>query len=149
MAETLSLTVDKFTFQVPTDRDYTDEGVWALLEGDGVRIGVTDYLQQSGGDIAFAEVKPVGTAVRQWQEVASIETIKVNLALGAPAAGVVAQVNPALADTPEIINADPYGAGWLAVLTPAQWAADRARLLDSAAYFAHMKAQAEQQRRTP
>lgn len=149
MPETLGLTIDKFTFQVPTDRYYTDEGVWVKREGDLARIGVSDYLQQSGGDIAFAVVKPVGTTVRQWEEVASVETIKVNLALGSPVSGVVAEVNPALEATPEMINADSYGDGWLAVLTPSQWEGDRMRLLDAAAYFAFMKAQAEEQGRRP
>ena len=63
MPEFLEVTVDKFTFKVATDRFYTREGVWALVEGNRVRIGLSDFLQQRSGDIAFAEVKPVGTAV--------------------------------------------------------------------------------------
>mgnify|MGYP000211826602 CR=1 FL=1 len=63
MPEFLEVTVDKFTFKVATDRVYSREGVWALAEGNRVRIGLSDFLQQRSGDIAFAEIKPAGTLV--------------------------------------------------------------------------------------
>lgn len=76
MTEFLEVTVDKFTFKVAADRFYTREGLWALPEeADRVRVGLSDFLQRSG-DIAFAEVKPVGTAVAVGDEVAAIETIR-------------------------------------------------------------------------
>ena len=145
MPDYLETTIDKFTFKVATDRLYTAEGVWAQDAGGGVRIGLTDYVQQRSGDVAFAEVKPVGTAVALDEEVGSIETVKANISLGAPLAGTLVEVNPLLETAPETINADPYGAGWLAVIAPTDWPADRARLLDPAAYFAMMKEQAEKE----
>ena len=145
MPEYLETTVDKFTFKVATDRLYTAEGVWALDTGGSVRVGVSDYVQQRSGDVAFAEVKPLGTRVVVDEEVGSIETVKANISLGAPVAGTVAEVNPLLETAPETINADPYGAGWLAVIAPDDWAADRTRLLDPAAYFAIMQEQAEKE----
>ena len=145
MPEFLTTLVDKFTFKVALDRYYNAEGVWALAEGNRVRIGLSDFLQQRSGDVAFAEVRPEGTAVKTGEEVAVIETIKVNISLAAPVGGKVVEVNPALADTPEAINQDPYGAGWLAVLEPANWEADRAKLLTAAAYFDQMKGQAEEE----
>ena len=60
MAEILEFTIDKFTFKIPTERYYHREGVWALAEDDRVRIGLSDFLQQSSGDVAFAEVQPEG-----------------------------------------------------------------------------------------
>ncbi|CAG0980385.1 glycine cleavage system H protein [Gammaproteobacteria bacterium] len=143
MPEFLEVTVDKFTFKVATDRFYTREGVWVLPEADRGRIGLSDFLQQRSGDIAFAEIKPVGTALAIGDEVASIETIKVNVALSAPVNGTLIEVNPAMETAPEAINQDPYGAGWLAVIAPTDWEADRTRLLDPPAYFALMKAEAE------
>src|SRR5512139_302453 len=145
MPEFLEVTIDKFTFKVATDRFYTREGVWALLEADQVRIGLSDFLQQRSGDIAFAEIKPAGTALAAGDEVASIETIKVNVALSAPVNGSVIEVNPAMDSAPEAINQDPYGAGWLAVLTPTEWNADRSQLLDAAAYFEVVKREAEEE----
>jgi glycine cleavage system H lipoate-binding protein len=63
MPEFLEVTVDKFTFKVATDRFYTREGLWVLPVADRVRVGLSDFLQQRSGDIAFAEIKPVGTAL--------------------------------------------------------------------------------------
>ena len=145
MSDYLEVTVDKFTFKVATDRFYTREGVWALVEANRVRIGLSDFLQQRSGDIAFAEVKPVGTAVAVGDEVAAIETIKVNVILGSPVNGKVIEVNPAMETAPEAINQDPYGAGWLATIAAADWDTDRAQLLDPQAYFVVMKAEAEEE----
>jgi glycine cleavage system H protein len=145
MPDYLETSVDKFTFRVATDRLYTAEGVWAQEHDGRVRIGLTDYVQQRSGDVAFAEVKPAGTAVALDEEVGSIETVKANISLGAPVAGRVVEINPLLETAPETINADPYGDGWLAAIAPEDWAADRTRLLDPAAYFTLMKEQAEKE----
>jgi len=145
MPEYLETTVDKFTFKVAADRFYTREGVWALVEGNRVRIGLSDFSQQRSGDIAFAEVKPVDTAVAVGDEVAAIETIKVNVILGSPVNGKVIEVNPDMELKPEVINQDPYGAGWLAAIEATDWDTDRAQLLDPQAYFVVMKAEAEEE----
>ena len=145
MPEFLETTVDKFTFKVATDRFYTREGVWALVEGKRVQIGLSDFAQQRSGDIAFAEVKPVDTAVAVGDEVAAIETIKVNVILGSPVSGKVIEVNPAMETAPEAINQDPYGAGWLVVIAASDWETDRVQLLDPQAYFAVMQAEAEEE----
>jgi len=149
MPDFLETTVDKFIFKVATDRFYTREGVWALLLAESplprVRIGLSDFLQQRSGDVAFAEAKPVGALLKAEEEVAVIETIKVNISLASPVTGKVVEVNPAMNDAPEAINQDPYGAGWLAVIEVTDWEADRARLLDPQAYFDVMKGQAEEE----
>jgi glycine cleavage system H protein len=145
MTQYLELTVDKFTFKVAPDRFYTREGVWALAEGNRVRIGLSDFLQQRSGDIAFADIKPVGTSLSINDEIASVETIKVNVALGSPINGTVAEVNPAMDSAPEAINQDPYGAGWLAVIAASDWDTDRSQLLDAAEYFEMVKREAEEE----
>ncbi len=141
----LETTVDKFNFRLAVDRLYSPEGVWALADGDRIRIGMTDFLQQLNGDVAFAEVKPEGTAVAAGDEVAAIETIKANVSVTSPAGGTVAEVNPAMELSPEAINQDPYGEGWLVVIDAADWLADRESLLDPQAYFELMKGQAEEE----
>lgn len=145
MAEFLEYTLDKFTFRVATDRYYNADGVWAKEENGHVRIGLSDFLQQSSGDIAFADVVEAGTRLGFGEEIATIETIKVDISLPAPVAGVVIEANPNMELEPEIVNQDPYGAGWLATIEPSDWPADRAQLLDPQAYYEHMKGEAEQE----
>lgn len=145
MPEFLETTVDKFTFKVAMDRYYSSEGVWAMAEGNGVRIGLSDFLQQRSGDVAFAEVKSEGTKVAVGDEIGAIETIKVNIALTSPVSGRIVEVNPALQSAPEIINQDPYGQGWLVVIEADDWEAERGKLLDAESYFGIMKRQAEEE----
>ena len=145
MSDFLETTVDKFTFKVATDRFYTSEGVWAKEENGRVRIGLSDFVQQRSGDVAFADVKPVGTALAVGEEVAVIETIKVNISYTSPVNGKIIDVNPAMSDAPEVINQGPYEAGWLAVIEVADWEVERAKLLDPQAYFKIMKGQAEEE----
>ncbi len=145
MPKYLQTTADKFTFRVATDRLYTVEGVWVLPEEDGkrVRVGVADYLQRHSGDVAFANVKPVGTALKAGESFAEIETIKATVDLHAPVSGKLAEINEALGTGPEAINQSPYESGWLAVLETEAWWTERTNLLGPAAYFALMQTQVE------
>lgn len=145
MSEFLETTVDKFTFKVATDRFYTDGHLWVKWENGLARVGLSDYLQQTSGDLAFAEVKPEGTELALGDELASIETMKINLIVPSPVSGVMRAVNPLLEDTPELINQDPYDEGWLAVVEASDWEADQAHLLDANTYFALMKSEAEEE----
>jgi glycine cleavage system H protein len=145
MPDFLETTVDKFTFKVATDRFYNAEGVWAKQENKHVRIGLSDFVQQHSGDVAFAEIKPVGTTLAAGEEAATIETIKVNITYPSPVSGVIVEVNPGMNDAPEAINQDPYGSGWLAVLEVQHWDLDRTALLDPQAYFKVMQIQAEEE----
>ena len=145
MPKYLEMTADKFTFRVATDRLYSPEGVWVLPEPDAtrVRVGLADYLQQHSGDVAFASLKPAGTGLAAGDPFAEIETIKAVVDLRAPISGTIVEVNAALNAGPEAINQSPYEAGWLAVIEPSDWAADRPKLLGPAAYFAVMQAQVQ------
>lgn len=149
MPEYLQTTVDKFTFRVAKNRLYSLDGVWILPPPSDkplfVRVGVTDFLQQHNGDVAFAKVKSKGTKFAAGEEFAELETMKVNLGLPSPVTGAVVEANKALEQTPEIINQDPYEKGWLAVIEVADWEADRAKLLDAQAYLAVMQSQAEEE----
>jgi glycine cleavage system H protein len=145
VSEFLAFTFDKFTFRVATDRFYHADGVWAREENGQVWVGLSDFLQQRSGDIAFADVVAAGTKLSFGEEVASIETIKVDIGLPAPASGTVVETNPALELEPEVINQDPYGEGWLAVIEASDWPADRDRLLSPEAYYERMKVEAEEE----
>ena len=144
MTEYLETTVDKFIFRVAKDCYYNSEGVWAKMEGNQVKIGLSDFVQQRSGDVAFAEIQPEGTQVNFEDEVAVIETIKVDIGFSSPVSGRILKVNPAMEDAPEIINEDPYGEGWLAAIEPDDWESDRQRLFDPDQYFSSMKVEAEE-----
>ncbi len=148
MPEYLEATFDKFTFRVATDRVYSPEGVWFQAQPDGrVRVGVTDFLQQHSGDVAFMTVKPPGTKLAAGDEFAEMETMKMNQGLTTPVAGTVVEVNRALDAAPEIVNQAPYEQGWLALIEPESWDTAKVKLLDPQAYFAVMQAQVQQERR--
>jgi glycine cleavage system H protein len=145
MPEYLETMVDKFTFRVATDRLYTAEGLWVKEERGQLRIGLSDFVQQRSGDIAFADLQPQGTQVTPGDLLGNIETIKVDMELISPLSGSLVQLNPAMEEAPEVINQDPFGDGWLVVIEPSQWQAERGGLLDPQAYFEQMKAEAEQE----
>jgi len=129
---------------VPEGCLYTEAGLWVSRDADTglARIGLSDFRQQSSGDVAFVELPAVGQAVKSGEELASVETVKVDLEVPAPFDAAVVATNEALADAPELINQDPYGAGWLVELKPAAWSA--AGLMDAQAYLEVMTAQAEE-----
>lgn len=145
MKDVLEYTLGKFRFRVPTDRFYSGEGLWAQAEGGRVRIGLSDFVQQRNGDVAFAEAKPEGTSLAFGDEVAVIETIKVDIYFTSPVTGQIVEVNPAMEAAPELINQDPYGEGWLAAIAADDWETDRERLLDPQAYFELMKREADEE----
>jgi glycine cleavage system H protein len=140
--ELLQVTVGKFIFRVKPGCLYTEAGVWAALDDATglVRVGLTDFRQQSSGDVVFVELPAAGTRLAAGEDLANIETIKVDMVVSSPTAGEVTAVNHALLDAPELINQDPYGAGWLVELKPAIWPAPG--LIDAETYLALMTAQA-------
>lgn len=120
---------------VPEDRRYTDQHEWALIEENGVRLGITDYAQEALGEVVFVGLPAVGRRVRAGETVAEIDSTKSVAEVYAPLAGVVVEVNAALAEHPELVNSDPYGAGWF-ILLGADDPAALDSLLDAAAYRA-------------
>ena len=149
MSEFLETTVDKFTFRVATDRLYCRDGLWIFWiqpqGGSRVRVGLTDFLQQHSGDVAFVTVKPAGTKLKVGDDLADLETIKVNLVLASPVSGTILAVNDALELHPEVVNQSPYENGWLAEIDATDWEAERASLLDAKDYLPVMRAQAEEE----
>jgi glycine cleavage system H protein len=143
MAEFLQMTFDKFIFKVKTGYLYTDYDYWVDIRDTVATVGVTDYLQKSNGDVALVEPVMPGKEVKKGDELGEIETIKVTLSLISPVAGRVSEVNPELEAHPELINSDPYGAGWICriELVDPEWAKDG--LLQAEAYMELMKGKIE------
>jgi glycine cleavage system H protein len=141
----LETTVDKFIFKVKPGCWYSEAGMWVELEDGRARVGLTDYVQQSSGDMAFVEVKPAGTVLRQGDDLADVETIKVTVAFPSPVSGTIGEVNEELDASPELVNQDPYGVGWLALIEASDWEADKAKLLEAEQYLLVMREQAEEE----
>jgi glycine cleavage system H protein len=100
----------------PDDIKYHREHTWVRMEGKRATIGITDYAQQQLGDIVYVDVPEIETEVDADSELSEIESTKATSPVICPVSGIVAEVNEDLADSPEIINEDPYGNGWIAVL---------------------------------
>ncbi len=139
----LEVTVDKFRFRIPENLFFNHAGVWVQLEGSRARLGLSDFAQQVNGDIAFANVSDAGTELAVGDEFASIETVKVNVELPSPVAGIIVEVNAPLRDTPEWINQDPYGEGWMAVVELKDSSGFLSGLLEAHHYVELIRAQAE------
>jgi len=119
----------------PEELRYTSEHEWVRVEGDEAVIGITDFAQDSLGDVVYVSLPEVGADVTGGQSVAEVESTKSVSEIYAPIAGVVTAVNDALADQPELLNADPYGQGWIFRVRLCDAAAVTS-LLDAAAYRA-------------
>lgn len=118
---------------VPDDLRYSVDHEWVRVEGDVVRIGITDYAQDALGDVVFVDLPLVGAAVEAGDSLSEIESTKAVSDVYAPVAGDVVEANAALVDTPELLNRDPYGDGWICLLRPSA-AAALPDLLDATAY---------------
>ncbi len=118
---------------VPEDLRYSKDHEWARLEGDKVRVGITDYAQDALGDVVYVELPEVGSTVKVDESFSEVESTKSVSDVYAPLAGTITEVNTDLADAPERLNEDPYGEGWICVIEPDDVGAYE-QLLDAAAY---------------
>ena len=101
----------------PDNFRYTKEHEWILVEGGTGTVGITDHAQQELGDIVYVDLPKVGAHIEQGKSLGSVESVKAVSDVYCPVSGEIAEVNPALADKPEILNTDPHGAAWLVKLT--------------------------------
>ncbi len=125
---------------VPPDLKYTKTHEWVRTRPDGtVEIGITDHAQHALGDLVFVEVPQSGRAVNAGEPCAVVESVKAASDVYAPLAGEITEGNPELASAPELVNSDPYGAGWLMRLKPAGGATNG--LISSADYEAMLLAE--------
>lgn len=119
---------------IPDDRKYTKEHEWSRLESDGfVRIGITNFAQDQLGDVVYIEFPTLGTRVEQAGKLGEIESVKAVSDLYSPLTGKVVEINSKVQETPELVNSDPYGEGWL-VRIEIENAQEIERLLDSNQY---------------
>ncbi len=118
---------------VPTDLRYTKEHEWVRVEGDVATVGVTQYAADQLGDVVFVDLPEAGRSLDQFGTFGVVESVKAVSDLFAPLSGEVVEANGALASQPELVNREPYGAGWMLRLRVAD-AGQIDGLLDAAAY---------------
>jgi glycine cleavage system H protein len=122
--------------EVPGDRHYTDEHEWVLVEADGtVRVGITDYAQDALGDVVFVELPDAGKEAAKGATLAEVESTKSVGEVYSPVKGTVADSNQKLIEQPDLINSDPYGEGWI-MLISVEGEFDASGFLDTDAYRA-------------
>lgn len=121
--------------QVPNDLGYTADHEWVRIDGDTVRLGITDYAQDALGDVVYVQLPAVGSDVVAGQSFAEVESTKSVSDIYAPVTGTVVAINDALNDGPEALNADPYGAGWICEIRVSD-TGQFGNLLDASAYGA-------------
>lgn len=118
---------------VPENLKYTEDHEWIKVNGDEAFIGITEYAQQQLGDVVFVEIETEGESLAKGDTFGTIEAVKTVSDLFMPVAGEVLEVNPKLESTPEIVNSDPYGDGWM-IKIKIENQDDLADLLSAAAY---------------
>jgi glycine cleavage system H protein len=114
---------------------YTDDHEWARLEGDTVTVGITEFAQDQLGELVFVELPTLGGAVTQGDDAAVVESVKAAGEVKSPITGTIMEINESLVDTPEKVNDDPMGEGWIYKVTitdPTEWES----LMDEATYTA-------------
>jgi glycine cleavage system H protein len=120
--------------EYPEELRYTTEHEWALAEDDGrVRVGITDFAQDALGDVVYVDLPEEGAEVRAGEPFGEVESTKSVSDLYSPVSGRVAARNGALGETPELVNRDPYGEGWMVVIEPAE-PGQLDALMDAGAY---------------
>jgi len=102
--------------QIPPELKFSKDHEWAERAADQIRIGITDYAQDALGDVVFVDLPTVGTSVSAGATIGEVESTKSVSEIYAPVAGTVVEVNAALSSSPELVNEDPYGAGWICVI---------------------------------
>lgn len=122
----------------PSDVRYTREHEWIRVEGDRGRVGITWFAQDQLGDIVYVELPSVGERLEQGKAFGVVESVKTASDLYAPVTGTVVEVNDALEHSPELVNQDPYGKGWM-ITIELERAQELDGLLDAEAYRAHVE----------
>ena len=118
--------------EIPENLSYTEDHEWVgPNEGDGVKVGITDYAQDSLSDVVFVELPNVGDTYQRGEVMAVAESVKAASDIYAPIAGKIIAVNDKLEESPELVNESPYGSGWMVVMDPSE---DMSALIDAESY---------------
>ena len=127
----------------PTDRKYSREHEWALVEDSGlVAVGITHYAQDQLGDVVYVELAGAGDSVSQFQKLGEIESVKAVSDIFSPVGGQVVEINGDLEGQPELVNDDPTGAGWMVKIRAENADAEMENLMSASEYEAFLESEA-------
>ena len=125
---------------IPSNLRYHQEHEWVRLEGKQATIGISHFAQDALGDIVFIDLPKVGTQISAGQQIGEVESTKTTSTIYTPVSGTIAKVNTDLKDHPEVVNSDPYGKGWMAVIDVGN-SAEVEKLMTAAQYEAFLTSQ--------
>ncbi|WXG46818.1 MAG: glycine cleavage system protein H [Candidatus Atabeyarchaeum deiterrae] len=138
--EFLEFTIDKFIFKVAEGIKYSQDDVWLAGAGERRwRIGITDFLQKTSGDVVIAQLPDLGRTFQRGGEVAQFETVKIIISVPMPVTGKVVERNDRILDEPGLLNSDPYGEGWIVTVEASNTEKEFKHLLSDSSYFELMK----------
>jgi len=130
-------------FEIPDKLYYSKEHEWVKIEGKEAVVGITDYAQKQLHEIVYVEVQKVGVNIEQFQTMGTVESVKSVSDIFSPVSGNITKVNEELAESPELLNQDPYGKGWLAKINLTDFNEDLKKLMTAQQYADFIKGMEE------
>lgn len=131
--------MSKDQYEIPNGLYYSKDHEWVKPEGSKVRVGITDYAQDSLNDVVYVELPEIEKAMKQFDAMGAVESVKAASDIFSPVSGKIVQVNKRLEQEPELVNKEPYGGGWIALIESASLQEDLGKLMDAARYSAYLK----------
>ena len=126
-------------YEIPEALRYTREHEWILVEGEKCRVGITDYAQKSLHEVVYVDLPQIGKQLSQSEVFGTVESVKAVSELYSPVSGEIMERNERLVQSPELVNQEPYGAGWIVVVKPSRLEADTKALLTAESYASYLK----------
>ena len=133
----LAMKVDDY--EIPEGLRYTKEHEWITVEAEKCRVGVTDYAQKSLHEVVYVDLPQVGKQLKQSEVFGTVESVKAVSELYSPVSGEITERNEGLVQSPELVNQDPYGAGWIVIVKPSRLEEDTKALLTAESYASYLK----------
>ena len=126
-------------YEILNGLQYTKEHEWIIVEAEKCRVGITDYAQKSLHEVVYVDLPQVGKQVKQSEVFGTVESVKAVSELYSPVSGEIAERNEKLVQSPELVNQEPYGAGWIVIVKPSQLEIDKKTLLTADGYATFLK----------
>jgi glycine cleavage system H protein len=126
-------------YEIPEGLRYTKEHEWITVEAEKCRVGVTDYAQKSLHEVVYVDLPQVGKQLKQSEVFGTVESVKAVSELYSPVSGEITERNEGLVQSPELVNQDPYGAGWIVIVKPSRLEEDTKALLTAESYASYLK----------
>lgn len=131
--------MSKDEYKIPGELHYSKDHEWIKDEGGKMKVGITDYAQDSLNDVVYVELPVFEKSVKQFESIGAVESVKAASDIFSPISGKIVAVNKRLEEEPELVNKEPYGEGWIAVIEPASLKEDLAKLMDANKYSEYLK----------